>query len=97
MMLRILFLMTIYCFCLHQAKADYYEGFAKEYQKKYPYISPNPAHNSTPPSDSNCPDYKAGYSGCPIFDKDGKIVIFEGNPVSREQAEEYTRDYNENH
>ena len=91
---RNLSLFAIYLFCMHQAKADYYEDYVKEYQEKYPYISPNPAENSSPPSDPNCPNYNHGYPGCVIFDKHGKPVVFEGKPVSREVAEEYTRNYN---
>lgn len=40
------------------------------------------------------PDYGQGYSGSPIYDKDGKLVVFEGKGVSREVAEDYVRKYN---
>jgi hypothetical protein len=88
-------IIAVYLMCLDLAIADYYEDFVKDYQKKHPYLSPNPADNSTRITDANCPDYHTGYPGCPIFDKHGKLVIFEGNSVSRQFAEEYTRNYNE--
>jgi hypothetical protein len=94
-MTRFFTLAIVYLVYVHQAEADYYEDFALEYQQKHPYISPNPAEPSAPTKfDPSCPDYNTGYTGCPIFDKHGKLVVFEGLPVSRKAAEEYTKNYN---
>ncbi|MEQ1486443.1 hypothetical protein [Methyloglobulus sp.] len=43
------------------------------------------------------PDYNPGYPGTPVFDKYGRPVVFEGQEVSREDAEDYVEQYNRTH
>lgn len=43
------------------------------------------------------PDYDPGYPGQPVVEKYGRLVVFEGNEVDRNVAEEYVENYNKTH
>lgn len=77
---------------------DYYSDYVNKYRKIYSQqISSLVDDNQNNSIDPNCPDYNQGYSGCPIYDNNGKLIVFEGPEVSRKDAEAYVERYNKTH
>ncbi len=88
--MRNIFFIILSFFCLPIARAEFDPAFFQ--------IGPTWKDNQKQKNEARMSgtyqDYGQGYQGDPIFDKDGKLVVFEGSNVPREVAEDYVKKYN---